>query len=54
MNDRDFEPPETCRRCEEFHALKNGLCWQCLEEEKAAAAEAKADEMRERRLFGED
>ena len=54
MNDRDFDPPEPCERCGEYHAMKNGLCWECLEEDKAEAAERKGDEMRHRRIFGED
>lgn len=52
-NDSDLDPPETCKNCGEYHALAGGLCWSCLEEMKAIAAEEKADEMRERKLFGE-
>ena len=51
MNDRELDPPETCTKCGEFHSMKYGLCWQCYEEEKAIAAEAKSDEMREKRRF---
>jgi hypothetical protein len=52
-NDSDLDPPETCKRCEEYHAMKDGLCWSCYEEEKACAAEAKGAEMRERWKLGD-